>query len=123
MWSSAVVTLLVAVAACVSCWEHSFEAEGQTPEFLPSPQSPSLLSSATDHSLRKRSIFDHSCTGVFDRELIGRLNRVCDDCYNVFRDADVATGCRYCFAYTQREGRSVHRRKPWGQLESEGLVG
>ncbi|ROT68738.1 Crustacean hyperglycemic hormones 5 [Penaeus vannamei] len=99
MWSAAIVTLLVAAAACASSWERSLEMEGQTSEFLPSfPQSPSLLSSAADHSLRKRSIFDHSCTGVFDRELIGRLNRVCDDCYNVFRDTDVATGCRSnCF--------------------------
>nr|Q9NGP0.1 RecName: Full=Crustacean hyperglycemic hormones B; AltName: Full=MeCHH-B; Short=CHH-B; Contains: RecName: Full=CHH precursor-related peptide B; Short=CPRP B; Contains: RecName: Full=Crustacean hyperglycemic hormone B; Short=CHH B; Flags: Precursor [Metapenaeus ensis]AAF63028.1 hyperglycemic hormone CHH-B [Metapenaeus ensis] len=51
-----------------------------------------------DHRLVRRSLFDPSCTGVFDRELLGRLNRVCDDCYNVFREPKVATECRsHCF--------------------------
>ncbi|XP_042861889.1 crustacean hyperglycemic hormone 6-like [Penaeus japonicus] len=97
MWSLVAATLLVAASACASAssWETSFEEEGQPSAFLPSPPpSPSLLSFTTEHKLNKRSIFDHSCTGVFDRELIGRLNRVCDDCYNVFRDVDVAAGCR-----------------------------
>nr|5B5I_A Chain A, Crustacean hyperglycemic hormones 1 [Penaeus japonicus]5B5I_B Chain B, Crustacean hyperglycemic hormones 1 [Penaeus japonicus] len=40
------------------------------------------------------SLFDPSCTGVFDRQLLRRLGRVCDDCFNVFREPNVATECR-----------------------------
>ncbi|ROT68737.1 crustacean hyperglycemic hormone [Penaeus vannamei] len=64
------VTLLVALAASTT-WARSFN---------------------------KRANFDPSCTGVYDRELLGRLSRLCDDCYNVFREPKVATECRSnCF--------------------------
>ncbi|XP_069995705.1 crustacean hyperglycemic hormones 4-like [Penaeus vannamei] len=42
------------------------------------------------HSLSKRSLFDPACTGIYDRQ----LGLLCDDCYNVFREPKVATGCR-----------------------------
>ncbi|XP_069997466.1 crustacean hyperglycemic hormone [Penaeus vannamei] len=49
-------------------------------------------------SFNKRANFDPSCTGVYDRELLGRLSRLCDDCDNVYREPTVATGCRSsCF--------------------------
>nr|BAN91404.1 vitellogenesis-inhibiting hormone precursor [Metapenaeus joyneri] len=51
-----------------------------------------------DHTLAKRSLFDLSCTGVYNREVILRLNRLCDDCYNVYREPNVSTECRRnCF--------------------------
>ncbi|XP_063590403.1 LOW QUALITY PROTEIN: crustacean hyperglycemic hormones 4-like [Penaeus indicus] len=55
--------------------------------------SPSSASSG-NHSLSKRSLFDPACTGIYDRQLLGKLGRLCDDCYNVFREPKVATGCR-----------------------------
>uniref|UniRef100_A0A292GDV4 Sinus gland peptide F n=1 Tax=Penaeus vannamei TaxID=6689 RepID=A0A292GDV4_PENVA len=54
---------------------------------------PSSASSGS-HSLSKRSLFDPACTGIYDRQLLGKLGRLCDDCYNVFREPKVATGCR-----------------------------
>ncbi|XP_037788079.1 crustacean hyperglycemic hormone-like [Penaeus monodon] len=51
-----------------------------------------------DQSLTKRTISFSSCTGVYDRELLGRLDRVCEDCYNLYRDVGVASECRSnCF--------------------------
>nr|Q94676.1 RecName: Full=Crustacean hyperglycemic hormones 3; AltName: Full=Pej-SGP-III; Contains: RecName: Full=CHH precursor-related peptide 3; Short=CPRP 3; Contains: RecName: Full=Crustacean hyperglycemic hormone 3; Short=CHH 3; Flags: Precursor [Penaeus japonicus]BAA13481.1 Pej-SGP-III precursor [Penaeus japonicus] len=54
--------------------------------------SPSATSG--NHSLNKRSLFDPACTGIYDRQLLRKLGRLCDDCYNVFREPKVATGCR-----------------------------
>nr|Q9U5D2.1 RecName: Full=Crustacean hyperglycemic hormones 2; AltName: Full=Pej-SGP-II; Contains: RecName: Full=CHH precursor-related peptide 2; Short=CPRP 2; Contains: RecName: Full=Crustacean hyperglycemic hormone 2; Short=CHH 2; Flags: Precursor [Penaeus japonicus]BAA88339.1 hyperglycemic hormone [Penaeus japonicus] len=56
--------------------------------------SPPEASLTGGQSLSKRSLFDPSCTGVFDRQLLRRLGRVCDDCFNVFREPNVAMECR-----------------------------
>nr|P56687.1 RecName: Full=Crustacean hyperglycemic hormone; Short=CHH; AltName: Full=JAL-CHH-I [Jasus lalandii] len=40
------------------------------------------------------AVFDQSCKGVYDRSLFSKLDRVCDDCYNLYRKHYVATGCR-----------------------------
>ena len=42
----------------------------------------------------KRRMFDPSCKGIYDRELFGALERVCESCYNLYRQAHVATECR-----------------------------
>nr|AAD45234.1 hyperglycemic hormone-like neuropeptide 43-2 [Metapenaeus ensis]AAD45235.1 hyperglycemic hormone-like neuropeptide 43-3 [Metapenaeus ensis]AAD45236.1 hyperglycemic hormone-like neuropeptide 43-4 [Metapenaeus ensis] len=79
------VALLVVVAS--AWWASPVEAA-----------SPGASSPWVEHRLVRRSLFDPSCSGVFDRELLGRLNRVCDDCYNVFRDPKVAMECKSnCF--------------------------
>lgn len=62
---------------------------------------PSSASSGS-HSLSKRSLFDPACTGIYDRQLLGKLGRLCDDCYNVFREPKVATGCRWAWALGSR---------------------
>lgn len=61
--------------------------------------SPPAAGLGADHSFTKRSLFDPSCTGVFDRQLLRRLSRVCDDCFNVFREPNVATECRSVTIY------------------------
>ncbi|KAB7503332.1 Crustacean hyperglycemic hormone, partial [Armadillidium nasatum] len=35
----------------------------------------------------KRRSSDSSCKGIYDREIFDRLERVCDDCYNLFRNS------------------------------------
>nr|ADL27417.2 hyperglycemic hormone [Penaeus vannamei] len=59
-----------------------------------SSAAPADALSAPAAGLTKRSLSDPSCTGVFDRQLLRRLRRVCDDCFNVFREPNVSTECR-----------------------------
>nr|O15982.1 RecName: Full=Crustacean hyperglycemic hormones 7; AltName: Full=Pej-SGP-VII; Contains: RecName: Full=CHH precursor-related peptide 7; Short=CPRP 7; Contains: RecName: Full=Crustacean hyperglycemic hormone 7; Short=CHH 7; Flags: Precursor [Penaeus japonicus]BAA22562.1 Pej-SGP-VII [Penaeus japonicus] len=78
---------LVVVVASSTTWARSLEGSS-------SP----VTSLTRGRSLNKRAAFDPSCTGVYDRELLGRLSRLCDDCYNVFREPKVAMECRSnCF--------------------------
>nr|AAM21927.1 crustacean hyperglycemic hormone precursor [Pachygrapsus marmoratus] len=50
--------------------------------------------SSVPHPLEKRQIYDRSCKGVYDRSLFGKLQHVCDDCYNLYRTHHVASACR-----------------------------
>ncbi|KAB7504371.1 hypothetical protein Anas_09732 [Armadillidium nasatum] len=43
----------------------------------------------------KRRIFDTSCKGFYDRGLFAQLDRVCEDCYNLYRKPHVAAECRF----------------------------
>nr|P83636.2 RecName: Full=Molt-inhibiting hormone; Short=MIH; Flags: Precursor [Faxonius limosus] len=51
------------------------------------------------HQTTARYVFEE-CPGVMgNRALHGKVTRVCEDCYNVFRDTDVLAGCRKgCFS-------------------------
>ncbi|XP_044582096.1 ion transport peptide-like isoform X1 [Cotesia glomerata] len=50
------------------------------------------------HSLGKRSYFDLGCKGVYDKSIFARLDRVCEDCFNLFREPQLHTLCRKdCF--------------------------
>nr|AAD20820.1 prepro ion transport peptide [Locusta migratoria] len=63
----------------------------------------SLLSSAASspldaHHLAKRSFFDIQCKGVYDKSIFARLDRICEDCYNLFREPQLHSLCRSdCF--------------------------
>ncbi|XP_060851819.1 ion transport peptide isoform X2 [Rhopalosiphum padi] len=58
--------------------------------------SPSV--SGIDHPLSKRSFFDIQCKGVYDKTIFARLDRVCEDCYNLFREPQLHSLCRStCF--------------------------
>nr|ANQ38664.1 CHH preproprotein [Euphausia superba] len=49
-------------------------------------------------AVSKRSIFDPSCKGFYNKEVFKKLNHICDDCYNLYRDASVAVKCKSdCF--------------------------
>lgn len=52
-------------------------------------------SSGIDHPLSKRSFFDIQCKGVYDKTIFARLDRVCEDCYNLFREPQLHTLCRF----------------------------
>jgi hypothetical protein len=60
----------------------------------------SLLTSRTSglvvgHSLNKRSFFEIQCKGVYDKSIFARLDRICEDCYNLFREPQLHSLCRY----------------------------
>ncbi|XP_071439599.1 ion transport peptide-like isoform X1 [Hetaerina americana] len=50
------------------------------------------------HTLSKRSFFDIQCKGVYDKSIFARLDRICEDCYNLFREPQLHSLCRKnCF--------------------------
>ena len=60
----------------------------------------SLLARSTSglvlgHSLNKRSFFEIQCKGVYDKSIFARLDRICEDCYNLFREPQLHSLCRY----------------------------
>lgn len=60
----------------------------------------SLLAGSTSglvlgHSLNKRSFFEIQCKGVYDKSIFARLDRICEDCYNLFREPQLHSLCRY----------------------------
>nr|XP_027221936.1 crustacean hyperglycemic hormone-like [Penaeus vannamei] len=100
--------LLVFPASVLASWDGN-----EIPPSLPSSSESSPATSlAGARPANKRSISFDSCTGVYDRELLVRLDRVCEDCYNLYRDTDVAVECRsncfhnevflYCVDYMYR---------------------
>nr|CAD7434752.1 unnamed protein product [Timema monikensis] len=51
------------------------------------------------HPLSKRSFFDIQCKGVYDKSIFARLDRICEDCYNLFREPQLHSLCRSnCFS-------------------------
>lgn len=53
------------------------------------------------HPFSKRSFMDIQCKGVYDKSLFARLDRICEDCYNLFREPQLHTLCRLfiCFLF------------------------
>ncbi|CAG9136472.1 unnamed protein product [Plutella xylostella] len=50
------------------------------------------------HHVARRSFFNLQCKGVYDASIFARLDRICDDCYNLFREPELYTLCRKdCF--------------------------
>jgi len=53
---------------------------------------------AGSRPLSKRSFFDIQCKGVYDKGIFARLDRICDDCYNLYREPQLHSLCRSnCF--------------------------
>ncbi|XP_044020744.1 crustacean hyperglycemic hormones 4-like isoform X2 [Aphidius gifuensis] len=51
------------------------------------------------HPLGKRSFSTLQCKGVYDKSIFARLDRICEDCYNLFREPQLHTLCRKeCFS-------------------------
>ncbi|XP_051175032.1 ion transport peptide-like isoform X1 [Leptopilina boulardi] len=50
------------------------------------------------HPFSKRSFMDIQCKGVYDKSLFARLDRICEDCYNLFREPQLHLLCKKnCF--------------------------
>ena len=45
-------------------------------------------------SVSKRSYADLQCRGVYDASIISRLERVCKDCYNLYKEDEILGFCR-----------------------------
>ncbi|PZC73065.1 CHH-like protein isoform X2 [Helicoverpa armigera] len=53
---------------------------------------------SSSHHVARRSFFTLECKGVYDAAIFARLDRICDDCYNLFREPQLYTLCREkCF--------------------------
>ncbi|CAH1365221.1 hypothetical protein MTP99_001518 [Tenebrio molitor] len=61
---------------------------------IPTNGSPVLL----PHHFTKRSFFDIQCKGVYDKSIFAKLDSICEDCYNLFREPQLHSLCRKnCF--------------------------
>ncbi|XP_035224127.1 ion transport peptide-like [Stegodyphus dumicola] len=50
------------------------------------------------HVLQKRSFVQLGCMGMFDRSKFARLDAVCEECYELYREPDLHSLCRSnCF--------------------------
>ncbi|CAG9805726.1 unnamed protein product [Chironomus riparius] len=51
------------------------------------------------HDVQKRSsFFDIDCKGVFNKSIFFRLDRICEDCYSLFREVELHALCKkQCF--------------------------
>ena len=43
---------------------------------------------------KKRDYVTLQCRGMYDQGIFAQLNRICDDCYNLYKDAEVHEYCR-----------------------------
>nr|QTY40864.1 venom polypeptide precursor [Doratifera vulnerans] len=56
------------------------------------------LATVAAHHVARRSVDDYQCKGVYDASMFARLERLCQDCYNVFREPIVYSQCmKDCF--------------------------
>ncbi|CAB4066568.1 unnamed protein product [Lepeophtheirus salmonis] len=47
----------------------------------------------------KRNYVDLQCRGMYDQGMFAQLDRICEDCYNLYKDAEVHGFCRSdCFS-------------------------
>lgn len=59
--------------------------------------SSSLQSPVGRHGARnvfKRSFAGLGCLGVYDKAKFARLDRVCEECYQLYHEPDIHTACR-----------------------------
>lgn len=50
---------------------------------------------SSSHHVARRSFFTLECKGVYDAAIFARLDRICDDCYNLFREPQLYNLCRF----------------------------
>ncbi|KAL1501626.1 hypothetical protein ABEB36_006923 [Hypothenemus hampei] len=57
------------------------------------------------HHLSKRSFADIQCKGVYNKQIFARLDRICEDCYNLFREPHILSLCMSnCFTTSYFNG-------------------
>ncbi|KAJ8717465.1 hypothetical protein PYW08_005864 [Mythimna loreyi] len=49
---------------------------------------------SSPHHVSRRSFFPLECNGDIDAAKLARLDRVCEDCYYLYREPEVQTVCR-----------------------------
>ena len=53
-----------------------------------------LSSGIKSANLHKRSFAQLGCMGEYDKAKFARLDRVCEECYQMFREPDIHAMCR-----------------------------
>ncbi len=64
--------------------------------------SPSVLgqTALAQTKVKKRTNYvDLRCRGMYDQGILTQLERICEDCYNLYKDAEVHGYCRYIRSY------------------------
>ncbi|KAJ8925968.1 hypothetical protein NQ315_009821 [Exocentrus adspersus] len=82
--------------------------------------SPANRSPLLSHHLAKRSFFDLQCKGVYDKSIFAKLDRICEDCYNLFREPSIHSLCRsQCFSTKYFKGcvESLLMVEDWPKFE------
>lgn len=64
---------------------------------------------STKHSVNKRSFYDISCKGIYDKTIFARVDQICEDCYSLFRAAKLHTLCRYDSFFLARHSIILNR--------------
>lgn len=60
-----------------------------------SPQQPTTGAGQVEaKGIFKRSFAGLGCLGVYDKAKYARLDRVCEECYQLYREPDIHTACR-----------------------------
>lgn len=55
-----------------------------------------VVNALPHHNLAKRStFFEIDCRGVYDRSIFFRLDRICEDCYSLFREPELLVLCKW----------------------------
>ncbi|XKL66325.1 hypothetical protein PGB90_009745 [Kerria lacca] len=42
----------------------------------------------------KRSFYDIHCKGIYDQSIFAKVDQICEDCYNLFREPKLHSVCR-----------------------------
>ncbi|CAG2108125.1 unnamed protein product, partial [Medioppia subpectinata] len=53
-----------------------------------------MVSSSDCRDLHKRTFAGLGCLGVYDKAKFARLDRVCEECYQLYREPDLHSSCR-----------------------------
>lgn len=56
-------------------------------------------SKRSGHHMSRRSFVELQCKGVYDRSIFARLDRICEDCYNLFREHQLHRLCRFVIIF------------------------
>ena len=59
------------------------------------PDSSLAAPNVAHRPLTKRSFHEIQCKGTFDKSIFAKLDRICQDCYDLYRDPDLYGLCRY----------------------------
>lgn len=88
--------LIVLTISLASIWTLTPALAGPTqPALTNSPgQQQQQQQQQESKSIFKRSFAGLGCLGVYDKAKFARLDRVCEECYTLYREPDIHSACR-----------------------------
>lgn len=75
--------IILTTLACLICLSVLFGTRGN-----------SLLQTVEARGLHKRSFSGLGCLGTYDKSKFARLDRICEECYQMYREPDIHNTCR-----------------------------